>query len=183
VAADLLDEGIDDGTAPAGFLGSDEHPILRAEFGGADRSFGVVVVKLDLSVEEARFKVLPLVAGVAERFPKLAFGKDTAVFFEMVEEFSEMVVVSAGFEPAGTLPVQGAGFLFLQAFFNAVDFADLTDDPSADSRMILPGVPEFSPDMGEAAMERSDMDRSDSDVLRRSATGGEHQTGMMLSSE
>ena len=103
MAADLLDEGIDDGTAPAGFLGSDEHPILRAEFGGADRSFGVVVVKLDLSVEEARFKVLPLVAGVAERFPKLAFGKDTAVFFEMMEEFSEMVV--EGQEPVGEVVV------------------------------------------------------------------------------
>ena|GEM_PF-2509356 len=74
-------------------------------------------------IEEARFKVLPLVAGVAtggcnrkrarevlplvagvaERFPKLAFGKDTAVFFEMVEEFFEMVVIPK---------VSGGGFSF-----------------------------------------------------------------------
>jgi len=151
VTTDLLDEGVDDGAAPAGFFGSDEHPIFCAEFGGTDRSFSVVVIKLDLAVEEARSKVLPLVTDIAERFPKLAFGKDSAVFFEMVEEVSEMVVVSAGFEPAGTLPVQGAGFLFLQAFFDAVDFADLADNPSADSGVVVAGFPEFPPDVGEAA--------------------------------
>ena len=150
VTTDLLDEGVDDGAAPAGFFATNEHPVLRAEFCGTDGSFGVVVIKLDLAVEEARFKVRPLVTGVRERFPKLAFGKDSAVFFEMVEEFSEMVVVSAGFEPAGTLPIQGGGFLFLQAFFDAVDFADLADDPSADPGVIVAGFPEFPPDVGEA---------------------------------
>jgi hypothetical protein len=33
-----------------------------------------------------------------------------------------------------------------------------------------------------AGMERSDMDRSDSDVPRRGATGGEHQIRLMASS-
>lgn len=69
VTTDLLDEGIDDGAAPAGFLSSDKHPILCAEFGGPDRPFGVVVVQLDLAVEEAWLEVRPLVAGVAECFP------------------------------------------------------------------------------------------------------------------
>ena len=154
VAADLFDEGIDDGTAPAGFLGSDEHPVLGAEFGGTDRAFGVVVVKFDLAVEEARFEVRPLVPGVAERFAELAFGKDSAGFFllfEMVEEFFEVIVVSAGLEPAGALPVERGGTFFLQALFDAVDFADLADDPSADSRVVLPGIPELASDMGEAA--------------------------------
>lgn len=68
----------------------------------------------------------------------------------MVEEFSEMVVVSAGFKPAGMLPIQGGGFLFLQAFFDAVDFADLADDPSAEPGVVVAGFPEFPPDVGEA---------------------------------
>lgn len=68
----------------------------------------------------------------------------------MVEEFSEMVVMSAGFEPAGTLPVQGTGILFLHAFFDAVDFSDLADDPSADPGVVVTGFPEFPPDVGEA---------------------------------
>jgi hypothetical protein len=64
VTTDLLDEGVDDRTPPTGFFATNEHPVLRAEFCGTDGSFGVVVVKLDLAVEEARFKVRPLVAGV-----------------------------------------------------------------------------------------------------------------------
>ena len=35
-------------------------------------------------------------------------------------------------------------------------------------------------DFIQAGMEWSDMDRNDSDVLRRSATGGEHQLARLL---
>lgn len=46
----LLDEGVDDGTAPAGLFVSDKHPIFHAEFCWAYGSFGVVVIKFDLPV-------------------------------------------------------------------------------------------------------------------------------------
>ena len=39
VAADVLDEGVDDGAAPSGVLAADEHPVFVAEFGGADGVF------------------------------------------------------------------------------------------------------------------------------------------------
>ena len=55
VAADLLDEGVDDGAAPASVLAADEHPVLVAELGGPDGVFGKVVVELDLAVHEAGF--------------------------------------------------------------------------------------------------------------------------------
>jgi len=52
VTADLLDEGVDHRTAPAGFLVADEHPVLGAELGGSDGVFGELVVELDLAVVE-----------------------------------------------------------------------------------------------------------------------------------
>jgi hypothetical protein len=36
VAADLLNEGVDDGAPPSGMLAANEHPVFVAEFGGAD---------------------------------------------------------------------------------------------------------------------------------------------------
>ena len=95
VAADLLDEGIDDGAAPTGFLATDKHPVLHAELGWTDGSFGMIVIKLDTAVFKARFKVRPLVAGVLQRLAQGAFGQDTAVGFEMLEEFGEVVVYAA----------------------------------------------------------------------------------------
>lgn len=95
VAADLLDEGIDDGAAPTGFLATDKHPVLHAELGRTDGSFGMIVIKLDTAVFKARFKVRPLVAGVLQRLAQGAFGQDTAVGFEMLEEFGEVVVYAA----------------------------------------------------------------------------------------
>ena len=52
---DLLDGGVDDGAAPAGFLVADQHPVLHAELGGSDRSFDQVVVESEPSVFETRF--------------------------------------------------------------------------------------------------------------------------------
>ena len=44
VAADLLDEGVEDRAAPAGVFAADEHPVLVPEFVGADGVFVEVVV-------------------------------------------------------------------------------------------------------------------------------------------
>ena len=92
VTADLLDECVDDGAAPAGVLAADEHPILHAELGRSNGSFGMVVVEFDPAVFKARFKVLSLVAGVLERFAQGAFGQDSSSCLEMLEEFGEMPV-------------------------------------------------------------------------------------------
>lgn len=52
-AADLLDKGVDDGTAPAGVFAAYEHPVLVAEFGGADRVFYGVIIEVDMAVFKA----------------------------------------------------------------------------------------------------------------------------------
>ena len=65
VAADLLDEGVDDRAAPSGVFPSKEEPVLGADLGWADLVFGEVVVDLDLPIQEAGFEMRPLVPGVA----------------------------------------------------------------------------------------------------------------------
>lgn len=151
VAADLFDEGVDDGTAPAGIFVSDKHPIFHSEFGWPDRAFGVVVVELDQAVEEAGFKVIPLVEGVVERFPKVALGKDTAGFVQVVDDFAKVVVVATGSEPAGFLTFQGISVLLFEFALDVVDFTDLQEDPSGDFWMVHPSFVELASNMGEAA--------------------------------
>ena len=92
VTTDLFNKGIDHGTTPTCVFVPDKHPVLCAQLCGPDGPFGVVVVELDLTVLEARFKVAPLVEGVVKRFPKVTLGQDAAVFLKMFEEFFEMMV-------------------------------------------------------------------------------------------
>ena len=54
-----------------------------------------------LPVLETRFKMSPLIKSVVERFPKGAFGEDSAVCLKMEEEFFEMVVIATYEELAG----------------------------------------------------------------------------------
>ena len=151
VAADLFDEGVDDGTSPAGFFAAYKHPIIHADLGRTNGVFGEVVVELDLPVEETGFEVLPLVAGVAERFPKVALGKDLAFFVKVGEEFFKMVVGSTGFDPTGFLSLKWSGSLSSEFGFDPVNPADEQEDPGDDSRVVFGGFTEFSPDVGEAA--------------------------------
>ena len=102
----LLDHGVNYRTAPSGFVAADKHPVLGAQLRRTNGVFGVVVVELDLAVVEAGFEVWELVVGVVQRFPKLAFGKDTAFGPEMVNEFFEMTVVATGLKP--TMSLAGA---------------------------------------------------------------------------
>ena len=76
VATDLLDEGVDDRTAPAGVFAADEHPILVTEFGGTNGVFCQVVIKFDLPVHEASFQVRQLFGGIGERLSERTFPTD-----------------------------------------------------------------------------------------------------------
>ena len=151
MAADLFDEGVDDGTSPAGFFAAYKHLIFHANLGGTNGVFGEVVIELDLPVEEAGFEVFPLVAGVAERFPKVALGKDVVFFMKVGEEFCEVVVSSSGFEPTGFLSLKWSGSLGSECCFDSVNPADEQEDPGDDSRVIFGGITELSPDVDEAA--------------------------------
>jgi len=67
----------------------------------------------------------------------------------------------------------GAGVFFTEVFFDLVGVGDEPDDAGG---VALSGIKGFSE---AASMEWNDMDRNVSDVLRRSATGGEHQMWAM----
>ena len=86
MAADLLNEGVEDRAAPAGVFAADEHPVLVPELGGADGIFGEVVVELDLSVEETRLEVWPLADGIRERLSHLAARRDPAKAIEPAKQ-------------------------------------------------------------------------------------------------
>lgn len=155
VAADLFDEGVDDGTAPTGFFTPDKHPIIHADLSGTNGvnsgCSSAPSIELDLPVEEAGFEVFPLVAGVAERFPEVALGKDVAFFVKVGEEFGEVLVGSSGFEPTGFLSLKWPGSLGSEFCFDPVDPADEQEDPGDDSRVVFGGLTELSPDVDEAA--------------------------------
>jgi len=76
VATDLLDESVDDRTAPAGGFAADEHPILVTELGGTDGVFYQVVIKFDLPVHEAGFQVRQLLGGIGECLSERTARKD-----------------------------------------------------------------------------------------------------------
>lgn len=110
VAANLFDEGVDDGAAPAGFFVADEHPVFHAEFCGPNRAFGEVVVEFNLPIKEAGFEMLPLLEGIGQRFPKITLGKDaeSSGFLKVGEEFGKVIVVTTGLEPADSLSIKGS---------------------------------------------------------------------------
>ena len=64
VGADLLDEGVDDGTPIAGVFPSKKHPVLCAQFSRTDGVLGQVIIKFDPPIFKAGLKVRPLVDGV-----------------------------------------------------------------------------------------------------------------------
>jgi len=150
VAAELLDEGVDDGAAPAGVLAADEHPILVAELGGTDGVFGEIVVELDLAVEETGFEMRPLLGGVGKGLAKRAFGRDAALVAQVGDEPADTVVVPPGFQPAGALAIQRPGTLFAQPRLDLVDATDLMEDPGGDARVVIAGFVKLPPDVGEA---------------------------------
>jgi hypothetical protein len=147
---DLLDEGVNHRTAPAGLVVADEHPVLHAELGRADGVFGEVVVPLDLPVEEARLEVGPLAGGIGEGFAEQAAGRDLPPLPEVSDEAGETVVVPPRLEPAGFLPLQRAGTLLAKPLFDPVNAGDLVEDPRDDARVVLSGLVERPADVGEA---------------------------------
>ena len=86
-SAHLFDKGVDDGTAPAGFLASNKHPILCSQLRGADGVLDVVVIQFDPAVLKAGFKVWPLSNGVLQCFSQGTLGKEATAAHEMMEKF------------------------------------------------------------------------------------------------
>lgn len=150
VAADLLDEGVDHGAAPAGGLAANEHPVLRAQFQRTDRVFGAVVVDVDLAVGKAGLKVRPLAAGIAQRLTERAAGRDGAHLAEVNDELAEASVVFPGFKPACPLSVERAGPLVAQAGFDLIDPRDPMEDACGDARVVVAGSMKLAADVGEA---------------------------------
>jgi len=108
VAADLLYEGVDEGTAPGGVLASNEHPVLVPEFGGADRVGSPVgrygpSIEFDLAVEEAGFEVGQLVGGAGLSQAEAVARGDAFELTDPADEFGEIHKWFSGFKAADAL--------------------------------------------------------------------------------
>ena len=91
-ASDLFNEGVDDGTSPAGVFADNKHPVLVSELGGTYRVFHGVVVNFELSVFKTRGELRPLVLSIMERLTQGALGGDAAAQDEVLGESNEMLV-------------------------------------------------------------------------------------------
>lgn len=150
VAPDLLDEGVDDRTAPAGVFAADEHPILVTELSGTDGVFCQIVIKFDLPVHKAGFQVRQLFGGIGERLSERTARKDLGLALEAGGEFEEVLEGAAGFEPSLALPFERPGALVSEPLFDLIDAADEQEDPRGDAWVVFAGVFKFSANVGEA---------------------------------
>lgn len=151
VAAHLFDEGVNHRATPAGFLTTDEHPILQAQFSRTNGVLGEVVVKFDLSVFKARQEVRPLLAGVGQCFPQGTFGQDSFAVLEVGEEFFKVPVGAAEEKSPGSFSEGRTGATLSEPLFEFVDLAHLVEDPGGDSRVVVSRFPELPPNVGKAA--------------------------------
>src|SRR5690606_32010441 len=83
MAATALEDGVDDRRTLTRIGVTDEQPVLRAEFGRADRLFGEVVVDARLSVFHVGGQLGPLRTGVGDRFSHRALRE---VFFDILAQ-------------------------------------------------------------------------------------------------
>ena len=101
-AADVLDDGVEDGTLFATLRTSEEQPVFCAELGRADGVFYQVVVDLDLAVFNPCLHVGKLAVGVGQRFPEGAAGKCAVVEQEVLDGFFQEVEDGAAVFPPST---------------------------------------------------------------------------------
>lgn len=80
--AAVLDNGVEDGTTPAGFCSSDEEEVLFTNGGGSHGILDEVVINLDESIFDEDTESRPLPEGVDDGLAKEAFGEVMATFFE-----------------------------------------------------------------------------------------------------
>lgn len=170
-AAAAFDDGVEDGSALAGFGGSYEEPVLFADGGGADGVFHEVVVDFDPSVDEVAFEFASLLDGVAD-------GPADSALWEVVRadsfEFGEDVADDgcalgcAHCEACG-----GSGALFAQLIFDLVEPGDLVEDCCCGFAAVFLGVVKWTPGVCPAACEGDGFGSGGSVVLAdEGAVGG-----------
>lgn len=70
--AAVCQQGVKEGVVRSGFEAAEEHPVLHAEFGGANDILNSVGVDFQDSLAETAEDLMPLVEGVLECSPDVA---------------------------------------------------------------------------------------------------------------
>jgi len=82
----VLDNGVEDGTAPTGFCSSNEEEVLFTNGSRAHGIFNLVVINLNESIFNEDTQSGPLPEGVGDGLAKEAFGEVMATFLELEQD-------------------------------------------------------------------------------------------------
>lgn len=131
-AAAALDDGVEDGAAVAGGVGTDEEPVFLAQGGGPDGVLDEVVVDFDPAVVEIHGEGGPLPKGVAAGLAQRTLGQHPGLHpdEDAVEAFNDHPAVAGA---DGGAEVR-SGPQFPHPGFDLVKVLDLAEEPAAQFR-------------------------------------------------
>ena len=152
-AAAAFHDGVENGSALAGFGGAEEEPVLLVDRGGADGVFAEVIVDLDAAVAEIDDERGPLTEGVVDGLAEEALREMAPAEFEPGQGALEAGDDGLALMGTDGGAQAGAGTPGAQVFFDPVEVLDLPDDPTRGSRARFEGFVELAPGVCPAAGE------------------------------
>ena len=153
VAADALNQGVNDGAALAGGFAADEEPVLLADGGGADAVLNPVVVDLELALIDVEGELVPEGEGVVDGFAQGAFGQNFGAGAQGDEVGFENMQQRGG---AGLADLGALGGLcggFAQGGFHLIGLCDGGERGRGEGLDSFEGFVDFAPGVGPAGGE------------------------------
>ena len=152
-AAATLDDGVKDGAALAGIGIAEKQPVLFSESGRPNGVLDEIIIDLDSAIFEIDAKERPVGERVIDGLAKSAAGQIAAGLFEedqsAVQSLADRTTLARAHSGAFPWTCLAAA----QVLLDAVEMADLTQDPSATLRRLLARFVEVAPHMGPASCQ------------------------------
>jgi len=158
--ATVLDESVDDGTAPAGVFCSDEEPVLGTELERSHGIFREVVVDLDFANMEVDFESVPLVERVAHGVAQLALGEKASFLLLLLKETTNFL--DDGPPKAAAIVFSNFGRMLVddqpcsELGFYSVEFSDELEEGRGLPRGLLAGLKELAPHMSPTTCQQDE---------------------------
>ena len=153
VAADALNQGVNDGAALAGGFAADEEPVLLADGSGADAVLNPVVVDLELALIDVEGELVPEGEGVVDGFAQGAFGQNFGAGAQGDEVGFENLQQRGGVGLAELNALGGLCGGFAEGSFHLIDLCDGGERGRGEGLAGFEGFVEFAPGVGPAGDE------------------------------
>lgn len=152
-AAATLDDGVEDGAALAGIGIAEEQPVLFSQSGRPNGVLDEIIVDLDSAIFEIDAKEGPVGERVIDGLAKSAAGQVAAGLFEedqsAVQALADRTTLADAHSGAFPWTCPAAS----QILLDAIEMADLTQDPSATLRGLLARFVEVASHVGPASCQ------------------------------